>query len=306
MQITILGKLKPLGRKDVTIDIHDTNPFRDFTIGKQRFLFTPGEPRLTAMTTIDGSEELLAYYQDAEKLIPRNPVFEAYRTELYAGVQQVFRYLKYFYGIAELDENLHLAGGFEWSLDEVTWNNLPERNETRWLPGGYLYKLDDNLLFWIPKLVERNIQPFFAFTHLHKAFSEKNTRHQWINATIAAELAFKEFLSQFDERAATLITQVPSPPLQKLYRDVLKDYTGEESPVHSKLNKGAEKRNALIHRTTEPSPTPQEALIYSHQVEVAIFHLYSKLYKDDPFFNYLLNIANGRLAQVEKDASKLV
>jgi hypothetical protein len=306
MQINIRAKLKPLGRKDLTIDIHETNPFRDFMIGKQRFLFTPGEPRITAMVTIEGDEELLKYYQDTEKLIPRNPALESHRDELYAGAQQVFRYLKYFYGIPELDENLHLSGGFEWSPDELIWNTLPEKHEIRWLPGGLRYTLDDNLLFWIPKLAERNIQPFFAFTHLHTAFSEKNTRHQWINATIAAELAFKEFLSQFDSRATTLITQVPSPPLQKLYRDVLKDYTGEESPVHSKLNKGAEKRNALIHRTTEPSPTPQEALIYSHQVEVAIFHLYSKLYQGDPFFEYLINQAKGRLDYVEKNAAKLV
>ena len=306
MHIILRGQLKPLGRKDVTINTRETSPFRDFSIGKHRFLFTPGDPRMTTMVNIEGNEELLEYYQDIPKAIPRNQALESHRDELYAGAQQVLKYLKYFYGIAELDENLHLSGGFEWSLDETVWYPLPEKHETRWLPGGLIYTLDDNLLFWMPKLAERNIQPFFAFTHLHAAFSETNTRHQWINATIAAELAFKEFLSQFDNRATTLITQVPSPPLQKLYRDVLKDYTGEESPVHSKLSKGAEKRNALIHRTTEPSPTRQETLIYNHQVEVAIFHLYSKLYKADPFFEYLLNIAKGRLDYVEKNAAKLV
>jgi hypothetical protein len=164
-----------------------------------------------------------------------------------------------------------------------------------WRGVNPIYILDDNFLGWIPKLIERGIEPFFAFTHLHKAFLEQNCRHKWINATIAAELAFKEFLAQYDTRATSLITHIPSPPLNRLYRDVLKEYTGVESPMQAVLGNGATLRNHLIHKTTEPTPTIEKANIYIHQVQVAIFHLYSLLYKDDPFFTYLLKHAEGKL-----------
>jgi hypothetical protein len=305
MKIYLKAILKPQGRDDVTIDVYPTNPYREFTINTVNICFSPGSNVIQASAEIEGTDEVVEYYKDTARNMPRNDAIEKLKDILYDTGKDVIRYLKYFYGIKELDENLYMADQYEWSLDSTNWNKLSPKYETAWRPSGFLYQLDDNFLHWVPKLVERNIQPFFAFTHLHKAYAEDNTRHQWINATIAAELAFKEFLSQYDVRSATLITYLPAPPLKRLYRDVLKDYTGEESPMYAQLANGAERRNALIHRTDEPTPNRKEALMYIHQVEVAIFHLYTKLYKEDPFFELLFNRSKGRMDWAKENIHKI-
>ena len=147
----------------------------------------------------------------------------------------------------------------------------------------------------MPVLIEKNIQPFFAFSYLHKALNEKNSRLMWINATISAELAFKEFLSIIDPRSSSLITYAPSPPLGRLYKEVLQDYIGQKSPVCKELSKGAEIRNALIHKNHQLAPEFEKAMVYIHQVQVAIFHLYTCLYPEDDFFKYLYESSLNKL-----------
>jgi hypothetical protein len=57
--------------------------------------------------------------------------------------------------------------------------------------------------------------------------------------------------------------------------------------MYKQLQKGAQKRNELIHRPSTPSPDLKETNEYLHQVEVAIFELYTLLYQGDAFFIYL-------------------
>jgi hypothetical protein len=57
-----------------------------------------------------------------------------------------------------------------------------------------------------------------AFRHLHRAENERDDpRHAWIDATIAAELAIKEFFILYKPELAPFVLEVPSPPLSKLY-----------------------------------------------------------------------------------------
>lgn len=295
MELFIKGFFTPIGHDNVKIDVHPTNPYKEFHIEDILVCLYPKNHIIIAIIKIDAPDGSAEYFGDAKKEIPRNEVYEQLLKPLLSNVQKIIKYLKYFYGIYELDEDYRLNQYYEWSINNKDWLPVPDKRETAWRGINPIYVLDDRLLGWIPKLIERGIEPFFAFTHLHKAFLEQNCRHKWINATIAAELAFKEFLAQYDTRATSLITHVPSPPLNRLYRDVLKEYTGVESPMQAVLGNGATLRNHLIHKTTEPTPTIEKTNIYIHQVQVAIFHLYSLLYKDDPFFNYLLKHAEGKL-----------
>ena len=102
----------------------------------------------------------------------------------------------------------------------------------------------------------------------------------WIDSTIAAELAIKEFLIRYRPDWKTLLIELPSPPIHKLYGPVLESLAGEKSPVLKELQKGSEIRNRLIHRAGE-SVSREEANEYFMNVETAIFHLLALLYPDD-------------------------
>ncbi|HYK75666.1 MAG TPA: hypothetical protein VEV16_01685, partial [Daejeonella sp.] len=168
-----------------------------------------------------------------------------------------------------------------------------------------IYVLDDNLLGWMPHLIHRKVKTFFGFTHLHKAFGERNTRHQWINATIAAELAFKEFLALYKPDTVPVMSFLPSPPLDRMYNNLLVEYSGSKSPMARYLSDGAKKRNELIHKPRQKSPGKHETNVYLHQIQVAILHLYTILYPNDPFFEYLLSYANSKLEREIKDVVKV-
>ena len=78
-----------------------------------------------------------------------------------------------------------------------------------------------------------------------------------------------------------MLIEMPSPPFSKMYGPLLKNYLGEESPFRSKLVKGQERRNALVHRPGALLIDQQEANDYVAMVEEAIFHLLSLLYPHD-------------------------
>jgi len=141
---------------------------------------------------------------------------------------------------------------------------------------------------------------FTAFKFLYQAYADTNTKFKWINATVAAEQAFKEFISVFDDRTESIMLNVPSPPIEKLYNNVLQAYTGFSSSVYKELQKGAATRNALIHKHKTEAPPLKETNIYIHQVEVAIFELYTCLYPKDEYFTFLLNKVKQRLDHVVK------
>jgi hypothetical protein len=247
---------------------------------------------------VDGDQDYLAYLEDKNALIVKSEIYESLINSLRGFMILILEHLKYFYGVEEIDESINMGETYEWSLDEIGWQMVPDRRETMWVGIGKEYTVGEDFMSWLPWLVKHNVIPFFAFRHLHKAFSEQDTRHKWINATIAAELAFKEFLSKFDERTSSLIINVPSPPLKKLYKEVLMEFTGFESPMANQLQKGAERRNSLVHRANYPSPGRQETNLYVAQVQIAIFHLYICLYPGNELFQWLLKKANAQLKHV--------
>jgi hypothetical protein len=116
--------------------------------------------------------------------------------------------------------------------------------------------------------------------------NEERSSFKWIDATIAAELAIKEFLIRKYPDIETLLLEVPSPPLQKLYGSVLESLTGQRSPVLKEISNGVEIRNKLVHRPTEIPIEAKEARDYVQAIETAIFHLIYLLNPNDPIVNY--------------------
>jgi hypothetical protein len=124
----------------------------------------------------------------------------------------------------------------------------------------------------IQKYFDEGQEPFFALKYLHSAMNEKQSNFRWIDATIAAELAIKEFLIRLKPDIEKLILEPPSPPLYKLYGVVFESLTGQKSRKLKGIREGATKRNRLVHKPTETNIDAQEAHEYIIDIETAIYH----------------------------------
>ena len=194
---------------------------------------------------------------------------------------EVIETLVYMLDWYELEKNDVFAKGIEYSLNGEDFHKItgginaeitiyPKHNISPSLEGYIQRSLTGD--YW---------KPLQAFDYLHKAKREKNNNHKWINATIAAELAIKEFLIKNQPGISVLILEMPSPPLHKLYGVVLESFYGERSPKLSELNNGASVRNNIIHRPNEIKVEKKAIEKYIKDVEYAIFHLISLEYGHD-------------------------
>lgn len=308
MIIQIRGTLQPLTNDGTTIDINPSNPSQEMSIKGIGIKIIPGDKQIIVSTNLDVGDDIYNFLLNPTPETVDEAILSNGMKNLRTMAQRIVRYLKYFYGIHQVDDNdefVRFKEKYEWSDESNLWKIIPEFPKIGWRPAGLTYVLDDNLLGWMPYLIENDIEPFFGFTHLHKAFHETNTRHQWINATIAAELGFKEFLSLYKPDLEPLLHYLPSPPANKLYSSILKEYSGTESPVYKSIAKAVEKRNSLVHKPHQPRPSIKETNIYLHEVEVALLHLYTILYPDNSFFEYLLKSSLGRLEYIKQDGAVL-
>lgn len=136
-----------------------------------------------------------------------------------------------------------------------------------------LLKLDSEWCEHIQTLLNLHEEPLIAIEHMHEAQRYRGDRFSWIEASIAAELAIKEALVRLEPLVEVLLLEVPSPPIHKLYGPILKKIAGEKSPHVTALQRGAEKRNRLVHRPEAVHFGPQEVVDYVGTVERAIWHL---------------------------------
>jgi hypothetical protein len=297
MKIYIKGIYTPIG--DVQIKVYHSDR-EAVNYRGNKISFSENSGNIFAIKELKISESEFNYIRDTEKKLPRDEQFEEHLTSQYRDVQTILKYIQAFDSVFNLDGDLRMQCCYEWSEDQLAWMPVPDKRRTGWRGIGLQVTLPDGFLTQIERLSNSGIPVFSAFKHLYKAYEETNPRFKWINGTIAAEHAFKEFLSIIDPRAESLMLNIPSPPIEKLYKNVLFAYTNQESSVYKQLQKGAVKRNELIHRPTTVSPDLKETNIYLHQVEVAIFELYALLYPKDNFFEVTLSAAKQRLKHVEE------
>jgi len=206
---------------------------------------------------------------------------DALMAPLEVATRLVLRDMKYSLQCIKLEDALLSTSGRYYSIDRMSWLSWPNRS----LPTIRGYKsiqLDKQNARTIQEHLSTKYEPFVALRHLHAAMNETSPRFKWIDATIAAEIAIKEFLIRKEPILEVLLLEIQSPPLHKLYGPILRRYAGEESPKKKEIQKGAERRNELVHRPEENKIDEQEAAKYVEDVQVAIFHLLSLLYPDDP------------------------
>jgi len=294
MNVKVRLIAKPTGIENVQITVNSQQT-QSITLEGITISISPNAYTFTLEQTIDINNQQFEDLNNRDKYYKEGNYAYELCENLFAKQKTVLKYLKYLYGIPELDERFSFTGVPEWSKDGINWESISMRYEGKWVPTAPIYQLPEPLIHWLPILIGKGIEPLFAFIHLSKAFNDKDTRHQWIHATIAAELAFKEFLSKYDSKLTSLILKVPSPPLRTLYGDVLLEQTGEKSPYVSALHKGAEVRNTLIHQPLESSPDRFDTEVYLLTVQSAILHLQYLLNKDIAVLEYFFKLSADKL-----------
>lgn len=203
--------------------------------------------------------------------------------EISSGVQQaakkVLHLIKYCFNQLRMEDSLMSVKGNFWSKDGTDWNRLHGRLSVA-VAAISTISLNDDSCKWLQEYIDSDYQPFLALRHLHRARNDSNPRYMWIEATIAAELAIKEFLIRQRPELGTLLLEVPSPPIYKMYGAILEAYGGKTLPkeIFKALSEGAEVRNRLLHRPHDEPIDHQKALDYVSAVAGAIQHLQSILY----------------------------
>jgi len=202
--------------------------------------------------------------------------------ELNSSVRRVLEYVKFFLGRYEIsDEVATEISTFTWAMDRNShdYRNCPGKISGK-IGANFQQELNYDVRLKLQQGIDRNIQPFFAMRHIYRAIQEKNPKFKWIDATIAAELAIKEALIRKEPKLAALIEHVPSPPLTKLYGELMEAYLGQRSNFCKTLDNGVRIRNKLVHQPLEHGVTESEAEDYAGQVLNAINELYGILYPD--------------------------
>jgi len=173
---------------------------------------------------------------------------------------------------------------------------LPEID--RWQPAHYKkLHVDSDMVSEIFDPITKNDAPLIAMPYLHRAINENDPRHKWIDATIAAELAIKEFLTRMKPDLDPVISELPSPPPHKLYGKVMEELFGIKSPVVKSIDKGADIRNKLVHSHKPPTVTRQQAEDYVKDIEFAILHLRHML---DPDCEWIADAYRAECERREK------
>lgn len=245
----------------------------------------PAAKSIESYQQVDVSDELLNVLRsnltDLKKL-PENlkAELQSFRLPISNATRRVLNLIKFCFGETSINEALLGSKGSYWSEDRVNWKPLPNAIYITLDSRGIITLTADSAKE-IQGYLLTDFQPFFALRHLHKAINEHNPRYKWIDATIAAELAIKEFLIRLRPEIETLLLEMPSPPIDKLYGSVLKSFTGQCSPKLKELREGMAIRNKLLHRPSEMIVTSEKANAYVHDVESAIYHLMTLLYPND-------------------------
>lgn len=191
--------------------------------------------------------------------------------------KQIISIIKYYLGYYDISESLFSVRTSNWGVTQASLSPIPSGFSSA-IDARSMQPLNDDGKKMIEEAAKLGLKPLVGMRHLHRAKSEKISHHKWIDATIAAELAVKEVLSTAVPNLDTLLMELPSPPLVKLYGSILETYLGEKSPYLNKIRKGVEVRNKLIHRPLEHTISNQDAIDYVNDIEAAIFHLLGLIY----------------------------
>lgn len=187
-----------------------------------------------------------------------DPIIEAVRQ--FAGLlkQELHRY--------DINDELIGNSHYEWSLGDNQWFSIPGGLRIN-IGLSSLGNLNAITARSLQELLSDNEEALVATSYLHQARNSMNRRYQWIYATMAAELAIKEILVRIEPKFQVILGTLQSPPLNRLYGDVLESVAGVRSTNLSRLQNGAQIRNQLVHNPRSPTPNFNEVNDYIDFIE---------------------------------------
>lgn len=219
------------------------------------------EPNILQILRVDEYEKL-DDKQERELHKTTSPIVESMR--------QLVGLLKQEHSRFDISDELIGNLGIEWSLGNNEWHPTP-RGLVMYLTTYGLGNVNDSTAINLQELLSENEQALLATSYLHQAMKARSSRYQWIYATIAAELAIKEILVRIEPKLEVILRTLPSPPLNKLYGDVLESVAGVKSEGLKRLQEGAERRNRLLHSLGDDAPlSVDEAHEYVHFISQRI------------------------------------
>jgi len=204
-----------------------------------------------------------------------NKLSDGEKTELHGITRPAREAVKRFAGL--LKQELHRYNikdelianvRIEWSLGDNKWNPIPRGlTVDTWVSS--LGNLNERIANHLQKLLSEDEEALVATSYIHQARNPSNRRYQWIYATIAAELAIKEILVRIEPKLRVILEELPSPPLNKLYGEVLQSLGGAKLPDSDlkELQKGARRRNELVHNPKSKTPSFKEVYKYIDFIE---------------------------------------
>lgn len=170
----------------------------------------------------------------------------------------------------------------KFSVDQETWKKGPSDIEAH-ISFSQPYNLTQERKDYIQEQLSNERLPFIAFKYLIKAKNEDELEIKWINATIAAELAIKEFYMNYDKKFNYIMLKMPSPSLDRMYGEMLESITGKKGTKVQSIKKGVEIRNSLVHSPSKQKLSTPQVNQYISDVETSIFELLDILGKDKKF-----------------------
>lgn len=132
-------------------------------------------------------------------------------------------------------------------------------------------------------ITDESKKPLLAFSILRNSLHQKNLGQRWIEITVAAELGIKEFFVRKFPSFETLMNDMPSPNIKKMYGSILEHYIGEKAPNLNAIQKGLEIRNSLVHSFSEQKINAKLADDYTKAIKECLIFLQIKLSGDDCF-----------------------
>ena len=242
----------------------------------------PKDKQIESLQEIEASNQLLRIMEaDDYKGISKE--LDSELSEISSGItsaaRKVIHLIKYCFNQLSINDNLMSIKGEFWSKDGTNWKRL-HVPLTVAISMTHTISLKEDSCKWLQEYINSDYQPFLSLRHLHRARNDSNPRYKWIEATIAAELAIKEFLIRQKPELETLLLEVPSPPIYKMYGAILRTYGDITLPkeISKELANGAEIRNRLLHRPHDEVINHQDANNYVDAVAEAINRLLRVLY----------------------------
>jgi len=216
--------------------------------------------------------------RDADELPkPLQVELGALREPLYDASRRVIDLLRVFLRLDGLG-NIMGAKPPEWSADQESWKWLPS-SARAYTKSSVRDGLEAHTAKYFQSLLDDDFVPFLGFEHLARARRDTHDRSKCIDAAIAAELAIKECLVRVEPKLGALITEVPSPPMHKLYGVLLKHYSGKPLSPTSRVDKLGQTRNRLLHRIEAASKEDGEDSVEA--AAEALHHLFTVMRPKD-------------------------